>query len=43
MVQYASILGGRSTVISMDRSNEKLELAQICGSEYMINEKKLLV
>jgi propanol-preferring alcohol dehydrogenase len=39
-VQYASILGGGSTVISLDRSDEKLELAYRCGSDYMINIKK---
>src|SRR6476659_7747304 len=39
-VQYASILGGGSTVISLDRSDEKLELAHRCGSDYMINIKK---
>ena len=40
-VQYASILGGGSTVISMDRSDEKLELAHSCGSDYVINLKKI--
>ena len=40
-VQYASILGGGSTVISMDRSDEKLELAHNCGSDYVINLKKI--
>jgi len=40
-VQYASILGGGSTVISLDRSDEKLDLAHNCGSDYMINLKKI--
>ena len=40
-VQYASILGGGSTVISLDRSDEKLELAHNCGSDYVINLKKI--
>jgi propanol-preferring alcohol dehydrogenase len=36
-VQYAKILGGGSTVIAMDRKDEKLELAKSCGADYSVN------
>jgi propanol-preferring alcohol dehydrogenase len=39
-VQYAKILGGGSTVIALDRHDEKLELAKSCGADYMINVKE---
>jgi propanol-preferring alcohol dehydrogenase len=36
-VQYAKILGSGSTVIAMDRKDEKLELAKSCGADYLVN------
>jgi alcohol dehydrogenase, propanol-preferring len=39
-VQYAKILGGGSTVIALDRVDEKLELAKSCGADYMVNLKE---
>ncbi|HXT84330.1 MAG TPA: alcohol dehydrogenase catalytic domain-containing protein, partial [Verrucomicrobiae bacterium] len=38
-VQYAKILGGGSTVIALDRSDEKLDLAKKCGADRTINLK----
>ncbi|MGN6559488.1 MAG: NAD(P)-dependent alcohol dehydrogenase [Candidatus Nitrosocosmicus sp.] len=38
-VQYAKILGGGATVISLDRTDEKLELAKSCGSDYVVKIK----
>ena len=40
-VQYAKILGGGSTVIALDRSDEKLEMAKNCGADYVINIQKI--
>ena len=40
-VQYAKILGGGSTVIALDRTYEKLEMADNCGADYLINIQKI--
>jgi propanol-preferring alcohol dehydrogenase len=39
-VQYAKILGSGSTVIAMDRREEKLDLAKNCGADHVINMGK---
>ncbi len=40
-VQYAKILGGGSSIIALDRKEDKLELAKSCGSDYLINMEKV--
>lgn len=39
-VQYAKILGAGATVIALDRTDEKLDLAKSCGADYVINITK---
>lgn len=36
-VQYAKLFGAGSTVIALDRNDEKLELASRCGADCLIN------
>src|SRR5215213_9738115 len=36
-IQYAKILGQLSTVIALDRQEDKLQLAATLGADYMIN------
>jgi propanol-preferring alcohol dehydrogenase len=38
-VQYVKILGGGSTVIAMDRKDEKIELAKSYGADHSVNIK----
>ncbi len=39
-IQYAKILGGGSTVIALDRNDDKLDLAKNCGADYTVNVEK---
>lgn len=36
-VQYAKLFGAGSKVVALDRSDKKLELAQRCGADHVIN------
>ena len=39
-IQYAKILGQTSTVIALDRRDEKLQLAQTVGADFTVNTSK---
>lgn len=36
-VQYAKLFGAGSKVVALDRNDEKLELAQRCGADHVVN------
>lgn len=36
-VQYAKLFGAGSNVVALDRNDEKLELAQRCGADHVVN------
>ncbi|MGA7691580.1 MAG: NAD(P)-dependent alcohol dehydrogenase [Nitrososphaeraceae archaeon] len=40
-IQYAKILGQSSTVIALDRTEEKLQLAEKFGADHVVNVSKL--
>jgi len=39
-IQYAKILGQKSTVIALDRRDEKLQLARTVGADFTVNTSK---
>ena len=39
-IQYAKILGQTSTVIALDRRDEKLQLARTVGADFTVNTSK---